>query len=643
MLKGVLMGEYLSLMMLTIIFTRYYFYEGHRHLDTTKKIFLGCLLSAAISISLNIICESVNPNHTVLPHWLSVTLNTGYFLFIGFTCSLFALFLFWLTLEHVYDKHCLHRAIVMLSIVLGLYFILLIVNLFTGVLFYFDDTDTYCRGPLNRCVFLMPLIQLIFLFVCYVRNRSSVGRSMKYVMVVMPPIVVLLIFASFVFPNLLLNGVLSSFVCLILYLSFRSNTGSRDPITSLRNRGSFMAELELRLKSCQPIQVISVALRSYSDINLNHGQRTGDALLYEVASYLERLFPHGNAFRTSNTTFTLILPLGTSEENFTRISTIEQRFQSSWNLGELQLSLPFCMADLCYTGETQVTAEEFMEQLSYTVTQAKKTGGLVRFSETTRLEMLEKKALQDLIQRSIREHRFRVWYQPIYCCINDNFCSAEALLRLNDEYGNPISPERFVPAAEESGLICDLTWVVLEQVCQLLSSNDVPDSFTISINLSMQQLSDPELPQKFKVYLERYQLSPSRLKVEITERLLLEDAQFARQQLMTLSSYGIQIFMDDFGTGYSNLASVLSYPFTSVKLDRSLIRNIPNDRPAELMVRTMMVLFHDLEKTVVAEGVELPETAQHLISCGADMIQGFHYARPMPREALIQFFREKQS
>ena len=637
MLKGVLMGEYLSLMMLTIIFTRYYFYEGRRHLDTTKKIFLGCLLSAAASIILNIICESVNPNYSALPDWLGPILNTGYFLFTGFTCTLLALFLFWLTLEHVYDKHCLRRAIIMLSIVMGLYLALLAANLFTGILFYFDDSGMYCRGPLNRYVFLMPLIQLIFLFVCYVRNRISVGRSMKYVMVTMPPIVVLLILASVVFPNLLLNGVLSSFVCLILYLSFRSNTGSRDPITGIRNRGSFMAELELRLKGSQPIQIISVALRSYSDINLNYGQRTGDALLYEIASYLERLYPRGNAFRTSNTTFTLILPLGTTEENLTRLSTIQQRFQSPWSLGELQLSPTFCMADLCYAADAPVTAEEFMEQLSYTVTLAKKNGGLVRFNEALRLEMLEKKSLQDLIQRAIRERRFRVWYQPIYCCVNDCFCSAEALLRLNDEYGNPISPERFVPAAEESGQICDLTWVVLEQVCQLLSS-DIPAPFTVSINLSMQQLSDPELPQKLKAYLEHYQITPNRLKVEITERLLLEDAQFARQQLMTLLSYGIQIYMDDFGTGYSNLSSVLNYPFTSIKLDRSLIRNIPNDRPAELMVRTMMSLFHDLGKTIVAEGVEHPETAQHLIECGADMIQGFHYARPMPREALIQFF-----
>ena len=640
MLKGVLMGEYLSLMMLVVIFTRYYFYEGRRYLTNKKKIFLGCLLSAAFSITLNIICEATNSSSAVSSGH-SMMLNTGYFLFIGFTCTLIALFLFWLMLEHVYDKHCLRNAIIMLSIVLGVYCTLLTINLFNGILFYFDDTGAYCRGPLNRHVFLMPLIQLIFLFVCYIRNRKSVGRSMKYVMAVLPPIVVLLILAAVVFPNLLLNGVLCSFVCLILYLSFQSNAGNRDPITGVRDSSSFVAELKLRLRSKQSIQIISVTLMSYSEINLKYGQRIGDALLYEVATYLETLFQQGSAFRTSNTTFSLILPLGTPEENLSRLTAIQQRFQTPWSLGELQLSPPFCMADLCYSADNTTTAEELMEQLNYTVTKSKKTGALIRFSDTIRLEMLEKKTIQELIQRSILEHRFRVWYQPIYCCTSNQFCSAEALLRLNDEHGTPISPNLFIPAAEESGLICDLTWVVLEQICQLLSSGDIPETFAVSLNLSMQQLFDPELPQKFKAYLNRYDVDPSRLKVEITERLLLDDAQFARQQLMTLASYGIQIFMDDFGTGYSNLSNVLNYPFTSIKLDRSLIQNIPHDESAELMVRTMLMMFHGLNKTVVAEGVEQFETAQHLKACGADMIQGFYYARPMPKSDFLQFLSDK--
>lgn len=635
MLLGTLLSECLSLMMLAIIFTRYYCYEEHRVLSFQSKIFLGCLFAAAGSILLNIITVSLPYAPTPAPFWLEMLLNSGYFVAIGFTCTLFALFMFVLTLEHVYDKHCLKNACVMLTVVLTVYLLLVAVNPFTGILFYFDEAQVYCQGPLNRCVFLMPVIELGFLIVCYIRNNSSVGRPMKYVMMVMPPIVLLLCLASVIFPNLLLNGILSSFVCLVLFLSFQTNTGDRDTLTSVRSRHSFISELSLRLKSSQPVHIISVSLQSFSDINLEYDHKVGDALLYEIARYLDELYSDGRAFRTSNTTFTLVLPWVSEEVARSRLLTIQDRLQSPWTLGKLNLLPLSCIADYCLT-DLSISAEEVMDHLTYLVSVAKKQGGIVRYSESISREMQEQKELDALIRWAIQERQFRVWYQPVYCCHKDEFCSAEALLRLNDENGKPVSPEKFISAAENNGMIGDLTWIVLDNVCQLLSSNAALPS--VSLNLSMQQLSDPELAQKFKSYLELYHVSPSRLKVEITERLLLKDAQFARQQLLALSSLGIQIYMDDFGTGYSNLSSVLNYPFTSIKLDRSLIRNIPQDDQADLMVRTMLMMFHHLEKTVVVEGVEHQETAQYLKSCGADMIQGFYYAKPMPQDDLIQFF-----
>lgn len=639
MFQGALMGEYLSLMMLVIIFTRYYCYEGHMVLSPEKKIFLGCLVSAAASIVLNIVCEVTSASASSIPLWLAMTLNSGYFVFIGFSCSLFALFLFMLTLEHVYDKHCLKLASTILIVILSVYLLLVAVNPFTGILFSFNEAQEYCQGPWNRYVFLMPLIQLVFLVICFIRNHSSVGRPMKYVMLVMPPIVLLLVLASLTFPNLLLNGILCSFVSLVLFLSFQTNTGDRDTLTGIRNRNSFISELGLRLGSQQSIQIISVSLQSYSDINLQHGHTVGDALLYEIASYLDRLYPMGHAFRTSNTTFTLMLPWFSEENSLQRLQKIQERFQQTWSLGDLNLLPPCCIADYCHAGQ-KISAEEVMEQMAYTISLAKKNGGLVRFDELVSQEMQQKKALKHLIRRSIQEQRFQVWYQPIYCCHSDCFCSAEALLRLNDDHGTPIPPDVFIPAAEDSGVIGDLTWIVLDNICQLLSSHNASQLKAVSLNLSMQQVLDPELAEKFKSYLDRYQVSPACLKVEITERILLHDAQYAREQLLSLAALGIQIYMDDFGVGYSNLSSVLDYPFTSIKLDRSLIQNVPHDQQAELMVRTMLMLFHSLEKTVVAEGVETQATAQHLKSCGADMIQGFYYARPMSKDDLIQFLSE---
>ena len=170
----------------------------------------------------------------------------------------------------------------------------------------------------------------------------------------------------------------------------------------------------------------------------------------------------------------------------------------------------------------------------------------------------------------------------------------------------------------------------------------MPDLKSVSLNLSKQQLLDPRLTEHIARKLEEYRLTPDRLKIEITERFLLQDAQYARRQLDSLLALRLEIYMDDFGTGYSNLTSVLNFPFTFIKLDRSLVYRVPEDRQAELMVRTLLALFHDMGKRLVAEGVETEVQALRLRDLGADMIQGFYYARPMPPEQLTAFFTQSR-
>ena len=634
-----LMGEFLALMILAIIFIRYYAYEGRVVYTRKKKVFLFCLLAAAVSTLLNIITVILIFYPGAAPIWLGVLLNSGYFLFLGGTCSLFALFMFLLILEHVYDQHCMKLALAALSILFALHVLMVLQNLFTGTLFYYDETGCYQRGAWNRSVFLLPMLQLVLLLVCYIRNRASVHPSTVYVMWIMPPVVLLLCLFQVFYPDFLLNGILCAFVSLILFLSFQTYTGDQDSLTGVRSRNSFMAELSLRVGGQQPFQVIVVSLLSFSDINLRYGHATGDAILYETARYLDQLYPQGHAFRTGNVTFTLMLPWDSQEQAAQRLWAIRDRFCAPWVLGELSCELPCCMADLCYHGGG--TAAEVMDQLEYTLMLAKAGRSVVRFDESIRRRMRRKQELIEIMHEAIQQNRFRVWYQPMYCCHHNLFCSAEALLRLNDRSGTPVPPSVFIPLAEETGMINDLTWIVLEEICRLLSSGVIPGLKTVSLNLSMQQLLDPDLANRIQRYLTQYGLRPDCLKVEITERFLLHDARYAKQQLSSLAAIGIQIYMDDFGTGYSNLSSVLDYPFSYIKLDRSLILHVLEDTHAELMVHTLLSLFHSLGKRVVVEGVEDGQLADYLKRCGADMIQGFYYAAPMPREELISFFSEQ--
>ena len=636
-----LLPEYYSLFLLVIIMTRYLGHERHVALTAKRKMFFYSLLAAVISAVLNIISVFTISLPGCIPLWLAVLLNSCYFLSVLATLILFGWFLFTLTLEHVYNDHCMHGAKYILMAICAVYFLLVIINLFNGILFYFDESQVYHRGPLNRLVYAFPLLGLLFLFICYRKNRSSVSDSMVYVMRALLPTVLFLCLAQLLFPDFLLNSAMSAIVSLILFISFQTHSIDRDSLTGIRNRDNFMTEMDLRIRKHQHTHIILVSLISFSDVNMRYGHDFGNAVLYEVARYLDHLHPEGRAFRTSNMIFVLTLPWTSQSEADAQLETVRKRMEQPWVLGGIVCHLPFCMVDMHCESTDEDTVSNLVERLEFALIQAKKNRSVVRYDKEVAQQLWRRKDLVEIMKRSIKEHRFSVWYQPVFCCHNDVFCSAEALLRLNDYNGVPISPEVFIPLAEGSGMIGDLTWMVVEEACKLLSSGQAPGLDSVSINLSLQQFLDPALPSYFEKHLTAYQVDPSRIKVEITERFLLHDAANAQQQFAALSAIGIELYMDDFGTGYSNLSCVLDYPFNFIKVDRSLVKHVPEDPRTNLMLNTLTSLFHSLGKRIVVEGVENEAQAEYIKRCGADMIQGFHYARPMPQEDLIRLFTEQ--
>lgn len=641
MVRWSLLSEFFSLFILAVLFLRYYCYEWRVAFTGMRKLYLVCLGASAASILLDI-CGALTISYSPrIPLWLNILVNSCYFFVTVVTCSLFAYLLFCLVLEHVYDKRCLKRAVRVLVVLTAFYILLVAANLFTGLLFYFDESGFYQRGPLNRLVYALPLTELFLLIICYFRNRSSAGKPLIHVMRSLPPIVLLLSLFQLAYPEALLNGMLCAMASLIIFLCFQSHINDRDGLTGIRSRGNFLTELSLRIAGCQPLHIITVSLLTFSDVNFQYGHTVGDAVLYEVAQSLDRLFPQGRAFRISSLTFALTLPWTSQKRADSCLEIVQQRFRAPWVLGDIRCQLSFCMADLRCDG--QEAADQVMEQLEYTLSLAKEERAVIRFDKEVRRRLEEKQAMIAIMRRSIQERRFRVWYQPLYCCQERTFRSAEALLRLSDYSGAPVSPNVFIPLAEETGMIGELTWIVLEEVCRLLSSGQAPGLQAVSLNLSMQQLLDPHLADRIQRYLTEYHLTPDRLKVEITERFLLHDARYAKRQLESLTSIGVELLMDDFGTGYSNLSSVLNFPFSCIKFDRSLIQQIPEDPQAVQMLRTLTGLFHDMEKILVMEGVETAAQSACALEAGADMIQGFYYAHPMPVEELVACFAAQQT
>lgn len=616
--------------------------HGQKQAPTRRRrMYQLCLWLSMCSILLNVLCVLTIDHALTVPLWLNLLLNSLYFFVSVLMCSAMAVHLFDLILEHVYDSRCLRRAMALVTVLTALFGAAVLWNLRSGILFRFDGQGNYHRGPLNALGYGILAVELAALILCYLRNRPSVSWSMVCVMRILPPLVVLMMVFQRLYPEVLLNGAIVTMADLVLYISFQSHLVDQDGLTGVGNRNSFCNELALRLAGRQKFQVILLGIQQFSDINRRFGHLMGDSFLYETARQLERLFPQARVFRFGNVEFALLLPYP-GDGGGARLRALRDRFDKPLVLGPVQATLTIRLADLLCAGEDW-PINQALEFLEYSLDLARKGGGEpVHFHAQAARLLQRRKELVSLMRQSLRERRFRVWYQPVWDTAAGAFTSAEALLRLSTPEGEAVSPSEFIPLAEEYGLIDDLSWLVLEEVCRLLGSGAVPGLKSVSINLSMQQFLDPDLVPRLRRCLETHGLSPHRLRIEITERVADQDAARTAAVMEQLSDIGVYFYLDDFGTGWSNLSCALDLPFRCVKLDHSLLSTYPASPRSRQLIHGLVALFHELDVAVVAEGVESQAQADALGSCGVDWLQGYHLARPMPEEELASFLKNAE-
>jgi EAL domain-containing protein (putative c-di-GMP-specific phosphodiesterase class I) len=209
----------------------------------------------------------------------------------------------------------------------------------------------------------------------------------------------------------------------------------------------------------------------------------------------------------------------------------------------------------------------------------------------------------------------------------------EALLRWNSPTRGDVSPLAFIPMAEQTGLIIPIGEWVLREACREAAS--WPAHLKVAVNISPQQVKSTDLPKLVQQVLRETALSPSRLELEITESIFIDDFARALSILMRLKVLGVGIALDDFGTGYSSLSYLHAFPFGQIKVDRSFVANLGVDARSDAIMRAIMSMAKSLGIAVLAEGVETEQQWSWLSESGCDAVQGFLIGRPQPRQAIL--------
>jgi diguanylate cyclase (GGDEF)-like protein len=429
----------------------------------------------------------------------------------------------------------------------------------------------------------------------------------------------------------------------------RSDPG-HDSLTRLANRALFTAQLEDALTRARPdghsVGVLTVGLDRFRSLNDTLGQGSGDEALVQVVGRLERTLRATDVLaRLGGDEFGI---LQHSVRRPDDIAALAQRILRS-------ISAPFTIrgAEARLTASIGIalfpsdgtTAEDLLKNADLALTRAKHEGrDTYRFFVPAMDEAARERAdIETGLHHALEADEFLLHYQPQIQLATGRVVGVEALIRWNRPGTGIVSPMRFLPVAEDLGLIRPIgAWVLRTATARARSWIRADITFgRISVNISFAQFRQRDLDQTIRKVLSDSELPAERLELELTESVLAHEAERAIDLVQKLHQLGVAIAIDDFGTGYSSLSYLRQFRVDQLKIDRSFVAGIGHDPGAEVIVKAIIGLAKSLNLRTLAEGVETAEQGQFLLEAGCDSVQGYYYSVPLNESDLLEFLRNK--
>jgi len=422
-------------------------------------------------------------------------------------------------------------------------------------------------------------------------------------------------------------------------------TVNHDSLTGLLNRPAFLEYLNRAIERSQQnctqlFAVLFLDLDGFKLINDSLGHLTGDLLLIAVAHRLKGcLRATDTVARFGGDEFTILLNEVNDISDATRIGDrIHQALTQPFNLGGYEVFISTSIGIVMSTAGGKHT-EDFLRDADIALYKAKSQGKATYevFDALMHEQAVEQLQLETDLRLGIEKGEFEVYYQPIISLGRQQLIGFEALLRWHHPTQGMVSPARFIPIAEETGLIVPLGWWVLRQACsqmrcwQKLYQNQ---SWIVSVNLSAKQVLQPDLFDRIDQILQETEFERQRLKLEITESTLMNHSEATNAKLRRLSASGIKLSIDDFGTGYSSLSYLHRFPIDTLKIDRSFISCLGRQGENLELVRAIMAMARSLGMDAIAEGVETAEQLRQLQKLGCQKVQGYLFSPPIPAEEI---------
>ncbi|NKK65621.1 EAL domain-containing protein [Rhizobium leguminosarum bv. viciae] len=407
-----------------------------------------------------------------------------------------------------------------------------------------------------------------------------------------------------------------------------------DPLTGLPNRIHFREQVDATLTERKPdeqIALVHLNLDRFKSINNTMGVSAGDKILQQVAERVRASAGSENTLARLGSDEFAILQTGKQQPwNVTALAEqIRRELSEPFFYGEKQVELSVSMG-IAIAPEDGEETDILLKNAGVALSHAKADGRKRErfFASEMEAQMQLRHALEADLKTAVENEEFELHYQPLYDLSQRRICGFEALVRWNHPVRGRVPPMDFIPLAEEVGLVVDIGRWVLRRACN--DAAQWPEGIKIAVNVSAIQFSSSDLTRDVSEALAAAALSPSRLELEITESVLMENLSEVLPILHALKERGIRISMDDFGTGYSSLSYLSSFPFDKIKIDKSFVNDIVDNKEAHAIMHAIILLGDALGMRVTVEGVETAAQLALLECEECDEIQGYHISPPRP-------------
>lgn len=501
----------------------------------------------------------------------------------------------------------------------------------TGLIFRMEEGNQYTHGEAFWVLYCVALLYVAAAQAYSIKYRSFFSTEQIIPVYFYTVFSFAVIIIQMLIPELMLTHFAVSIAVLLIYLSLENPIVYSERELGTYNRTAFERVVTELIDSGRHFEVLGVEIDGMEYIADTLGVMSAKRLLKQFADVLLVASGKRKVFYISGYRFAILTEDRKNTWDFI-ISEVHDRIAKPFLTDAVSVTLAAPMCIVSYP-ENAGRLVDIMNLLGAGLAASDMTAEdeVVYVDDEILNKGRRENEIVQIMKSAMRENRFEVYYQPIYSVEKERFASAEALIRLRHEELGFISPEEFIPLAEQHGLILEIGEFVFREVCRFIRDEHLLDMGIdyIDVNLSVVQCMQDTLHEKLLEIMDKCGVPYTSISLEITETAAVMSHESLMKNMNSLMEHGISFSLDDYGTGFANTAAVIQYPFHTVKLDKSMLWSAMEDEKAMSALKYSIAMIKEMGMEIIAEGVENEEQSKLLRSMGCDFFQGYYYSKPV--------------